>query len=120
MGCRLLEKFRLAAGVEVLLATILLFSVASSAAAAGLEDAKRGLAELVRGNFEHAVLYNTRAIDSGELEPESLAVAYYNRASGYLRLDQREHALEDFKKAYGSWPQHPMTRKKMREFGLLD
>lgn len=87
--------------------------------AAGLDDAKRGLAELVRGNFEAAVLYSTHAIESGELERESLAIAYYNRASGHLRQDRRERAIEDFKKAYAAWPEHPITQQKMRELGLL-
>lgn len=89
------------------------------ASAAGLDDAKLGLAELVRGNFERAVALNTRAIDSGELEPESLAISYFNRAEGYLRLDREAEAHADFRRAYDAWPEHPMTRQKMRDLGLF-
>ena len=107
-------------GLAAALAANLTLSSASGAPAAGLDDAKMGLAELVRGNFERAVVYNTRAIESGELERESLAIAYYNRASGYQRLDMVDQAKADYLKAYRAWPEHPMTRDKMRDLGLFD
>lgn len=97
-----------------------LLLMAAQAQAGGLDDAKLGLAELVHGNFEKAVFYHTRAIDSGELERESLAISYYNRANGYLKLSQSDRAREDFKKAYEAWPEHPMTQEKARELGLID
>lgn len=103
-----------------LLTGLALLLMATQARAGGLDDAKLGLAELVHGNFEKAVFYNTRAIASGELERESLAISYYNRASGYLKLSQSDRAREDFKKAYETWPEHPMTRQKARELGFLD
>ena len=102
------------------MAAHLTLSTASSAAAAGLDDAKMGLAELVRGHFESAVVYNTRAIESGELERESLAIAYFNRASGYQRLNLVDQAKADYVRAYRVWPEHPMTRDKMRDMGLFD
>ena len=92
----------------------------SGANAAGLDDAKRGLAELVRGNFARAVALNTRAIESGELERESLAISYFNRAEGYLKLQRETEAHADFRRAYEAWPEHPVTRQKLRDLGLLD
>ena len=103
----------------LLLAVAVMF-LSSGAGAAGLDDAKLGLAELVRGNFERAVLLNTRAINSGDLERESLAISYYNRAEGLVRLDRQIEANADFRKAYEAWPEHPMTRQKARALGLLD
>ena len=107
-------KFRIS---MALAATV---SFCASANAAGLDDAKLGLAELVRGNFARAVALNTRAIESGELERESLAISYFNRAEGYLRLERESEAHADFRRAYEAWPEHPVTRQKLRDLGLLD
>lgn len=87
--------------------------------AAGLDDAKMGLAALVRGNYEKAVVLTTRAIQSGTLERESLAISYYNRGRGYMKLGQPDLAKEDFRMAFEAWPEHPVTQEKARELGLL-
>ena len=108
--------------MKLRIATALLATVCfhTSANAAGLDDAKRGLAELVRGNFARAVALSTRAIESGELERESLAISYFNRAEGYLRLQRETEAQADFRRAYEAWPEHPVTRQKLRDLGLLE
>ena len=104
----------------VLVVIGLSLGLSGPAGASGLEDAKLGLAALLRGDFDQAVLYNTRAIESGELERESLAIAYYNRASGHLRQQHPKLAVADFKRAYETWPEHPLTQQKMRELGLFE
>lgn len=104
----------------VLAGLVLWLGLTAPVRAAGLDDAKRGLAELVRGNFQQAVVYTTKAIDSGQLESESLAITHFNRAEGYQRLGRPALATDDFKQAYRAWPEHPVTRAKMRELGLMD
>lgn len=104
----------------ILVAGLLIcLAMAAPVQAAGLDDAKRGLTELVRGNFQEAVVYTTKAIDSGQLEPESLAITYFNRAEGHQRLGRQALAIDDFKSAYRAWPEHPITQAKMRDLGLL-
>ncbi len=113
---RRISKKKIRESVTIL---YLYFVGVSALAAAPLDDAKTGLAALVRGDYEEAIAMNTRAIESGSLERESLAIAYYNRAMGYKHLAKPKRAEEDFKRAYGAWPEHPMTQEAMRDLGLL-
>ena len=104
---------------RLLLVVTFTLGLSGFAQAGGLDDAKLGLATLKAGDLKEAIAYNTRAIESGELERESLAIAYYNRASGYLLQEKRALAVEDFKRAYRAWPEHPVTQQKMRALDLL-
>ena len=116
---RFLKKFM--GPLRLSIAVLILSSgLSSTLRAAPLEDAKMGLAALVRGDYEKAVLLNTRAIQTGALERESLAIAYYNRGMGYQKLQKPDLAIKDFKQAYESWPEHPLTQEKMRGLGLFD
>ncbi len=105
---------------RLLILCLMAMTFTFEANAAGLDDAKMGLAELQRGNFGLAVALNTRAIESGELDRKSLAISYFNRAEGYVRLDREAEAMADFRKAYEAWPEHSKTRQKMRDLGLLE
>jgi cell division protein FtsN len=67
-----------------------------AAQAGGLTDADAGIARLTAGDPEAAVALFTRAIQSKELSPESLALTYYHRGMAFYREGQAGRAILDY------------------------
>jgi Tfp pilus assembly protein PilF len=68
----------------------------ASSTSAGNELAKAAYQNLKQGNAKAAAFQFTKAIESGELEPEVQANALLNRALAYQRLGNHEHAVSDY------------------------
>jgi tetratricopeptide (TPR) repeat protein len=68
----------------------------AAAQAGGLADADAGITRLTAGDPETAVALFTRAIQSKELSPESLALTYYHRGMAFYREGQAGRAILDY------------------------
>ncbi len=64
--------------------------------AGGLADADAGITRLNAGDEEAAIALFTRAIQSKELAPESLALTYYHRGMAFYRQGQAGRAILDY------------------------
>lgn len=66
------------------------------AVAGGLTDADAGITRLNAGDADTAIALFTRAIQSKELGPESLALTYYHRGMAFYRQGQAGRAILDY------------------------
>lgn len=82
------------ARVALILVGILLFCV--PARAGGVADADAGVARLNAGDAGAAVELFTRAIQSKELNPASLALTYHHRGMAFFREGQAGRAILDY------------------------
>ncbi len=80
--------------VALVLVSLMVSGVAAQAG--GLTDADAGIARLTAGDPEAAVALFTRAIQSKELSPESLALTYYHRGMAFYREGQAGRAILDY------------------------
>ena len=80
--------------VALVLVSFMVSGVAAQAG--GLADADAGIARLNSGDPETAVALFTRAIQSKELSPESLALTYYHRGMAFYREGQAGRAILDY------------------------
>ena len=64
--------------------------------AGGLTDADAGITRLNAGDADTAIALFTRAIQSKELGPESLALTYYHRGMAFYRQGQAGRAILDY------------------------
>ncbi len=80
--------------VALVLVSLMVSGVAAQAG--GLADADAGIARLNAGDSATAVALFTRAIQSKELSPESLALTYYHRGMAFYREGQAGRAILDY------------------------
>ena len=64
------------------------------------------LAEELRENHARIIDEYTKAIQSGELSDDELAVAFYDRGTAYADADQYEEAIHDFDEALRLYPRY--------------
>ncbi len=69
------------------------------AQASGKGDLKAGYAALMRHDYGRAIQYLTTAIESGDLSPANLALAYNYRGAEYLKTDRYDDAIGDFNRS---------------------
>ena len=81
--------------LTVLLSTAL--SLTAHASGGGLFNA--GYSALLHKNYDRSIARFTDAIETGELRPADLALAYENRGAGYLRTGRDDEAIADFDRA---------------------
>ena len=81
--------------LTVLLSTAL--SVAAHATGRGQFNA--GYSALLHKNYDRSIARFTDAIETGELRPADLALAYENRGASYLRTGRDDEAIADFDRA---------------------
>ena len=81
----------------LVLVSLMFFCVA--ARAGGVADADAGLARLNAGDPAAAVALFTRAIQSGELSGEMLALTYYRRGVAFHKQSQAGRAILDYSTA---------------------
>jgi tetratricopeptide (TPR) repeat protein len=88
---------------RILLIAFLLFALmvclTSPAWAGGLDDAKAGAAAAQRGNYDEAIKFFTKAIDSGELSQEQLSAVYGLRGLAWSDKKDYDKAIADYDKA---------------------
>lgn len=83
--------------VALVLVSLMVSGVAAQAG--GLTDADAGTARLNAGDSTTAVALFTRAIQSKELSPESLALTYYHRGMAFYKEGQAGRAILDYSTA---------------------
>jgi len=82
-----------------LLALLLTLCLALPALAGGKAEILAGNRAASAGKFKTAIAHYNKAINSGQLSPANLAVAYNNRGSARDDLGQHRAAIADFSKA---------------------
>lgn len=90
------NHYILAVMLRVALVLVSLMVSGVAAQAGGLADADAGIARLNAGDSSTAVALFTRAIQSKELSPESLALTYYHRGMAFYREGQAGRAILDY------------------------
>jgi tetratricopeptide (TPR) repeat protein len=78
---------------------ILAVFLCAPAHASGKGDLKSGYAALLRHDYGLAIRYLTSAIESGDLSPANLALAYHYRGAEYLKTDRYDEAILDLDRA---------------------
>jgi tetratricopeptide (TPR) repeat protein len=76
----------------------LMFCMITSGWAGGLDDAKAGIAEAQKGNYDVAIRLYTKAIESGELSQQDLSTIYYNRGNAWYYKGDYDKAIADYDK----------------------
>lgn len=82
--------------VRVALVLVSLLLCGSPAWAGGVGDADAGVARLNAGDAAAAIELFTRAIQSGELTPERLALTYHHRGMAFHKEGQAGRAILDY------------------------
>ena len=77
-----------------------------SVAASGLSDAKVCKATVERGDNYLGINLCTRAINSGELSPENLAIIFNTRGVAFKNKGQYDRAIQDYNTAIRLKPNH--------------
>lgn len=78
-------------------------------ARADIDAVHAGIAAVQEGAFEDAIRAFTQAIDSGALDPETLAIAYNNRGVVYDDLGDFARAIADYENALAISPNDETT-----------
>lgn len=91
-----------------------LLLIASGALAGAVDDIRAGNAAFAEGRHEEALQAFTRALASGELDPETLALAYNNRGVVYDHLGDYDRAILDYREALALIPGDPTALHNLR------
>lgn len=82
-----------------LLVAAYLLVLAGSAGAEDLEHCYRGEGAHEAGDYELAIAYYTKCIETGELTAFNLTTVYFNRANAYSDLNDFDRAVPDYDEA---------------------
>jgi lipoprotein NlpI len=93
--------FRAALGVA-----LFLFQCAAQALAAAYDDFNAGVAQYTRQNWAGAVIALTRALETGDLTPSLVPVAYFDRGVAHMRLKEIDLGLSDLASAIAAKPDY--------------
>lgn len=85
-----------------------------NAIANALEDVRAGNEFFKAGRLEDAVAAYSKAITSGELQSETLAITYNNRGVALGENGEFDRAIDDYEKALQLLPEDPTTAKNLR------
>jgi Flp pilus assembly protein TadD len=101
-----------------LLLTMLTLAIGLAAPAAAtadpMADLRAGNASFKEGKYDDAVQAYTRAIISGTLSPEALAVTFNNRGVAYGELGDFDRAILDYNEALGLRPEDTTSMRNLR------
>lgn len=67
--------------------------------AGAVEDVNAGVAAVKAGEYEEAISFFTKAIESGELSQEDLSAAYDNRGNAWFKKGEYDNAIADYTQA---------------------
>ncbi|MGD8564677.1 MAG: tetratricopeptide repeat protein [Desulfarculaceae bacterium] len=87
-------------------AMMVLLAVANLTWAAGVDDIRAGNDAARSGNLKKAIELFTKAIKSGRLSKENLAIAYNNRGSAWDDQGRADQAIRDYNKAVKTNPKY--------------
>ncbi len=79
---------------------------ATQARADALQDARSAYQAKVDGDIDESIRLYSKAIDTGELDRESLAVVFNNRGIAYRAKDLQDQAIEDYDTAIMLMPDY--------------
>lgn len=82
-------------------AALALILMAAPARSENLENCERGYAASGTGNAAVAVVYYTQCLETGDLTPQSQALAYFNRGTSYHSDGRYDRAIADFGRVIG-------------------
>ncbi|MCB1970778.1 MAG: tetratricopeptide repeat protein [Geminicoccaceae bacterium] len=98
----------------LILAAFALVLWQGSAHADALTDVKEGNTAFKSGQYQLAIDAFGRAITSGELDPEALAITYNNRGVALGEIGDTDRAIEDYSKALTLSPKDETTLRNLR------
>ena len=81
------------------LVSVFLFAISGRAGAEDLEHCYRGEGAHEAGDYELAITYYTKCIETGNLSAFNRATVYFNRANAYSDLNDHEKAIRDYDEA---------------------
>ncbi len=87
-------------------ALLLTFAAGQAYADSANSDILAGNEAAIMENYDLAISYYNKAINSGKLDNKQLAVAYNNRGCAYDDSGKEELALQDFNKAISLDPKY--------------
>jgi Flp pilus assembly protein TadD len=93
---------------------VLALICAGGALAGGIDDIRLGNEAFREQRLEAALEAYTRAIVSGELDAEALALAYNNRGVVYNELGDYDRAIADYREALALVPGDPTALRNLR------
>ncbi len=79
---------------------------AAQAHADAFEDARSAYQANVDGDIDESIRLYSKAINTGELSRENLAVAFNNRGIAYRAKDLQDRAIEDYDTAIMLMPEY--------------
>ncbi len=100
--------------VSIAICVLIAMGAETRAIADGLDDVTDGNTAFKRGHYERAVESFTRAIISGDLNIEAMAITLNNRGVAYGELGDYDRAMRDYDDALTLRPEDPTTLKNMR------
>lgn len=89
-------------------------AISSPVLADALDDVRAGNELFKAGRLDDAVAAYTKAVTSGELQSDTLAITYNNRGVAFGEQNDHARAIEDYKKALQLLPEDATTRKNLR------
>jgi tetratricopeptide (TPR) repeat protein len=98
-------------GLIVLALSVLL---GGAARAAGLDDARTGLAAFEAGHAEEAIAAFDRALGADDLAPEDRVITLNNRGVAWDQLGDYRRAIADYEAALAIEPEDPTTLRNLR------
>ena len=87
---------------------------AGVALADSIGDVRTGNAAFGDGRYDAAIEAFSRAILTGDLEPEALAITFNNRGVAYSELGDYDRAIKDYQQALTLVPKDPTAIKNLR------
>ncbi len=88
--------------------------LATPAVAGGIDDIRAGNEAFAEQRYDAALEAYTRAIVSGELDTEALALAYNNRGVVYNEVGDYDRAIADYREALALVPGDPTALRNLR------
>lgn len=98
----------------IFLAIGLLFITAGPVAADPLADIRAGNEAFANGKLEKAIADFSRAIESGDLDTETLALAHNNRGVVLAELGDFDRAIDDYERSLELKPGDPKSVRNLR------
>ncbi|MEZ5848438.1 MAG: tetratricopeptide repeat protein [Geminicoccaceae bacterium] len=100
--------------ITVVLAVLLVVALQGSAFGDALTDVREGNEAFRKGQYQLAADAFSRAVESGELTAEALAITYNNRGVALGELGDVDRAITDYRKALALLPDDETTLRNLR------
>lgn len=108
---------------KILLICLALFLVSSTVLAKqekkadGMADFTEGIRAAKQGASFDAIMFFSKAIDSGTLKPNILVAAYIQRGALWKLTGNKENSIKDFRKVLDLDPTNEEAKKTLKDLG---